>query len=83
MENRSVKGPSYLLVQPCVGLERYRDSVWLEGDSFVHRDHPDERDDQVWTIPEAKLANLHNVVRISGGTVSMVHWPEDLVVVPR
>lgn len=41
------------------------------------------RDDKLWIISEARAAHLHNVIKISRNKISMVHPPEDLVIVPR
>ena len=48
---------------------------WLRAD-------PDERDDEIWIIPQAHRGNMHDVVEVSGGSIRMLYWPEELIVVP-
>jgi len=48
---------------------------WLRADP--------ERDDQLWILSKGELANMHDVIRISGDRLSLRYWPEDLVIVPR
>ena len=33
--------------------------------------------------PTGELANLHDVIDIRGDQISMLYWPEELMVVPR
>lgn len=48
---------------------------WLRADP--------ERDDQLWIISQAELANMHDVLRVSGNKLSMKYRPDDLIIVPR
>lgn len=49
--------------------------AWLRADS--------KRDDKLWIIPLAEFGNLHDVVEVSGNTIAMKYWSEELVIVPR
>jgi hypothetical protein len=49
--------------------------AWLRAD--------DDRDDELWIIPDAELGNLHDVIRVTGqNRITMTYYPEELVVVP-
>ena len=62
---------------------------FLDGNSSLSgfenwlRQSGEDRDDQLWIIPTAELGNLHDVIEISGSTLTMRYWPEELVIVPR
>jgi endonuclease YncB( thermonuclease family) len=42
-----------------------------------------DKDDEVLIRPRGEMANLHDTVAISGDHITMLYWPEDLMVVPR
>ena len=50
--------------------------AWLRAD-------PDGRDDSLWIIPRAEEGNLHDIFRVRGNRISMLYWPEDLIIIPR
>jgi hypothetical protein len=49
--------------------------VWLRADS--------DRDDNLWIISRGEFANMHDIFDVRGNTISMLYWPEDLIIVPR
>jgi len=48
---------------------------WLRADK--------DRDDVLWIVPNSELGNMHDVIIVSGGKLSLRYSPEDLIVVPR
>jgi hypothetical protein len=54
------------------GLARFED--WLR---------TRDTDDEVVLEPRGELANLHDVFDIQGDRITMLYWPEELMVVPR
>jgi len=48
---------------------------WLRADK--------DRDDVLWIVPNSELGNMHDVIIVSGGKISLRYSPEDLIVVPR
>ncbi|MHC4476939.1 MAG: hypothetical protein ACYTEL_14935 [Planctomycetota bacterium] len=49
---------------------------WLQAD-------PTNRDDRVWVIPWAEEVAFHNIVDVQGNRIKMLHWPEELIIIPR
>jgi hypothetical protein len=47
------------------------------------RDGGGERDDSIWIIPRAEEGNLHDIFDVRGNRMSMLFWPEDLIIMPR
>ena len=42
-----------------------------------------DKDDEVVLEPRGELANLHDVFDLQGDRITMLYWPEELMVVPR
>jgi hypothetical protein len=60
------------------GLAQF--DAWLR--QFLNNPNKN-RDDELWIAPIAEKGNMHDVIEISGNTISMKYWPEELIIRPR
>jgi len=42
-----------------------------------------QKDDELWIISKAELANMHDVLEVTNGQIRMKYEPEDLIIVPK